>query len=285
MTKTDEKDSLGNRMKFYERQYAGLKLLPLLPVVCRLDGKAFHTFTKGLPRPYDERLSNLMIEVTKFLVTETGATVGYSQSDEISLVWYADNIDTMLFFDSKVLKMTSVLASMTSVFFNRKLPEYLPEKADKLPLFDARVWNIPTLNEAGLYLLWREQDATRNSISMAAQAYYSHKALMGVSSSGKHELLREKGVNWNDYPVYFKRGTYVQRRVVERPFNGEEIEKLPLQHEARRNPALMIKRQEVAVVSMPPLTKIANRVDVLFHGSTPVIRDAIVKNRLYNSLD
>jgi tRNA(His) guanylyltransferase len=272
MTKVPAKDSLGDRMKFYERQYAGQKLLPLIPVCARMDGKAFHTFTKGLRRPYDERLSNLMIETTRFLVAETGAKVGYCQSDEISLVWYAENLDTMLFFDSKVLKMTSILAAMTTAFFNRRLPEFLPEKADAFPLFDTRVWNVPTLTEAGLYLLWREQDATRNSISMAAQAYYSHKELHGVSSSGKHDLLMDKGVNWNDYPDYFKRGTYVQRRTVERPFSVDELEKLPAQHEARRNPALTVKRQEVAVVSMPPLSRVANRVDALFGGERPTLR-------------
>lgn len=272
MTKASVKDSLGNRMKFYERQYSGMRLLNLIPICARMDGKAFHTFTRGLRRPYDERLSNLMVETTKFLVSGTGAKIGYCQSDEISLVWYAESIDTMLFFDSKVLKMTSILASMTTAYFNRRLSEFLPEKADSVPLFDARVWNVPTLNEAGLYLLWREQDATRNSISMAAQAYYSHKQLHGVSSNGKQDLLIKNGINWNDYPSSFRRGTYIQRRTVERPFTVSEMVKLPVQHEARKNPDLTIKRQEVAVVSMPPLSKVANRLGALFMAEPPRLR-------------
>jgi tRNA(His) guanylyltransferase len=267
--KVKSKDSLGDRQKFYERQYAGLKLLNLIPLVCRLDGKSFHTFTKGLRRPYDERLSNLMVETAKYLVAETGAKISYTQSDEISLVWYTDSIDTMLFFDSKLLKMTSVLASMTSVYFNKRLAEFIPEKADESPLFDARVWNIPTLNEAALYLLWREQDATRNSISMAAQAYYSHNELMGKSSSMKQEMLFQKGVNWAKYPDFFRRGTYVQRRTIEREFTLEELDKLPEKHEARRNPELTIKRQEVVAIEMPPLSKVSNRVGVLFEGLEP----------------
>lgn len=268
-SKQHEKDSLGNRMKFYERQYASQKLLPLIPVCARMDGKAFHTFTRGLKRPYDERLSNLMIETTKYLVAETSATIGYCQSDEISLVWYAENLDTMLFFDSKLLKMTSILASMTSVYFNRRLAEFLPEKVSAVPLFDARVWNVPTLNEAALYLLWREQDATRNSISMAAQAYYSHKELHGVSSSGKHDLLMDKGVNWNEYPNYFKRGTYVRRGEVVRKFTVDELDQLPAQHEARKNPDLMIRRHDTKVIPMPPLSKVLNKVGALFGNEFP----------------
>ena len=264
------KDGLGDRQKFYERQYSGMKLLNLIPVCARVDGRAFHTFTRGLKRPYDSRLSDLMLETTRFLVHETNANIGYVQSDEISLVWYTPKMEEMLFFDSKLLKMTSMLASMTSVYFNRRLPEFLPEKADAMPLFDCRVWNVPTLEEAGLYLLWREQDATRNSISMAAQAYYSHKELHGVSSSKKLYLLHAKGVNWNTYPEYFRRGSYVQRKSVERAFTVEELEKLPLKHEARINPDLKIKRQDVLTLSLPPLSKISNRVDTLFFGHEPL---------------
>jgi tRNA(His) guanylyltransferase len=176
----------------------------------------------------------------------------------------------MLFFDSKLLKMTSILASMCSVYFNKMLPMAIPEKAlVPPPLFDCRVWNIPTLNEAALYVLWREQDATRNSVSMASQSEYSHKELMGKNSATKQDMLFEKGINWNNYPSFFKRGTYVQRRTVERPFTSEEIAVLPEKHEVFRNPGLTIKRQEVAVVEMPPLAKLSNRVGVLFEGVEP----------------
>lgn len=261
-----DKDSLGNRMKFYEKQYSGQRLMNLIPICARMDGKAFHTFTKGLRRPYDERLSTLMVETTKYLVAETGANVGYTQSDEISLVWYTDSLDTMLFFDSKLLKMNSVLASMTSVYFNKRLAEFVPEKKEASPLFDSRVWNVPTTNEAALYLLWREQDATRNSVSMAAQAYYSHKELMGKSSSVKQEMLFQKGVNWNDYPENFRRGAYIQRRKVERVFTASELDQLPDKHEAKKNSNLMISRTEVVRISLPPLSKVVNRVEVLFHN-------------------
>ncbi len=265
----NKKDSLGDRMKFYERQYAGQKLLPLIPVCARLDGKAFHSFTRGLPRPFDIRLSALMVDSTKYLVRETGATVGYTQSDEISLIWYAESLDTQIFFDASLLKMTSVLASMLSVYFNHNLAEYIPERADRMAFFDARVWNVPTLDEAGKYLLWREQDATRNSLSMAAQSVYSHKALMHKSSAEKHEMLFQKGINWNDYPDHFRRGTYVRKMSVERPYTPQEMEALPLMHRVRTDTDLKIWRSEVRVLDLPPIRKIANRVEVLFNGAEP----------------
>lgn len=263
----NKKDSLGDRHKFYERQYAGLKLMPLLPVVCRLDGKAFHSFTKGLRRPYDERLSSLMVETTKYIMAETNANIAYTQSDEISLIWYTEKLDTMLFFDSKLLKMNSILSAMTSVFFNKNLNRFLPEKSHCNPVFDSRVWNVPTLGEASLYLLWREQDATRNSISMAAQAYYSHKELMGKSSKMKQEMLFSKGVNWNDYPAFFKRGTYIQKRTITRPYTNEELSKLPERHEVFRNPSLKFTRSEIMSLELPPLKTISNRSAVLFDNA------------------
>jgi tRNA(His) 5'-end guanylyltransferase len=126
----------------------------------RLDGKGFSKFTKGLKRPYDERLSNLMVETTKYLVKETNANCGYTQSDEITLVWYSDSYESKIYFDGRLFKMISDLASMCSVYFNRQLPNFLPEKVDKMPRFDCRVFNLPTKEEAVNVFLWHEQDPT-----------------------------------------------------------------------------------------------------------------------------
>ena len=125
------KDAFGNRMKDYEAQTCGIKMMPRIPVIARLDGKGFSKFTKGLKRPYDERLSNLMIETTKYLVKETNANCGYTQSDEITLVWYTDKIDSSIYFDGRLFKMFSDLSAMASVFFNRELGKYLPEKVTR----------------------------------------------------------------------------------------------------------------------------------------------------------
>src|SRR5262245_53206698 len=103
-------DSLGDRMKQYEAAEAGRRLMPLVPALVRLDGRAFHSFVRGLARPFDKRLSDLMLDTATFLVRETNATVGYTQSDEISLAWVAEEYDTKIFFDGRVQKMTSTLA-------------------------------------------------------------------------------------------------------------------------------------------------------------------------------
>ena len=265
-----ENEKFGDRMKIYENQTCGIRLLPRIPVIARLDGKGFSKFTRGLRRPYDERLSNLMIELTKYLVKETNANCGYTQSDEITLMWYVDDPKSSIYFDGRYFKMVSDLSAMASVFFNRKLVEYLPEKSDKWPRFDCRVFNVPTLDEAVNTFLWREQDATKNSITMAASAFYSHKQLHKKNGSEKQEMLFQKGVNWNDYPTFFKRGTYVQRKRICRKFTTDELEKLPKKHEARKNPDLMIERWVVDRIDIPPLSKITNKVDVIVFGKDPV---------------
>lgn len=261
-----ENDKIGNRMKAYESQTTGIKMIPRIPVIARLDGKGFSKFTRGLKRPYDQRLSDLMVETTKYLVKETNANCGYTQSDEITLMWYVDSWESSIYFDGKLFKMISDLAAMCSVYFNRLLPQYLPEKADKMPRFDCRVFNVPTLDEAVNAFLWRELDATKNSISMAAQHYYSHKQLDGKNGSEKQEMLFQKGVNWNDYPAFFKRGTYIQRRRVLTKFTTDELSKLPIKHAARQNPDLEIERWAVDKVELPPLNKVTNRVDVIIWG-------------------
>lgn len=262
-------DALGDRMKAYEDMEAGRRLLPLVPALARIDGRCFSSFTRGLGRPYDANFSALMIELTKYLVKETNAVCGYTQSDEITLAWYSPDRRSEIFFDGRIQKMVSVLGS-TAAYFLSRLPEYLPpEYAAKLPTFDARVWSVPTLEEGANCFLWREWDATKNSITMAAQEHYSHKEIHGVGGADKQEMLFRKGVNWNDYPDFFKRGSYVQRRVTSRKFTAAELDKLPPLHEARANPELTVERTDYARIEMPPLGKVINRVGVIYSGEEP----------------
>lgn len=260
------KDEMGNRLKLYEMTEAGRKTMPLLPVIARLDGKGFSKFTKGLKRPYDERLSNLMVACTEYLVKETVANCGYTQSDEITLGWYQQDICSQILFDGRYQKLTSILAAKCSVFFNKELNKYLPEKADQSPVFDCRVFTVPTLDEAANCFLWRELDATKNSVSMAVREYYSHNQLMNKHTGEQQEMLWKKGVNWNDYPVFFKRGTYIQKKKMYTTFSAEELEKLPPKHAARTNPNLVIERNCIRKLEMPPFIKVTNRVGVIFFG-------------------
>lgn len=263
-------DAFGDRMKMYESMEAGRRFMPRLPIVARLDGKCFSSFTRGLARPFDVRLSSLMIETTRHLVEEANAVCGYTQSDEITLAWYSDALESQIYFDGRIQKMCSVLAATCSVRFARLLGGYLPEKADKEPAFDCRVWQLPNLDEGANAFLWREFDATKNSITMAAQSVYSHRELDGKNGSQKQEMLFQKGVNWNDYPAFFKRGTYVQRRKVTSKLTVEDLDKLPPLHNARKNPDLEVERTSYDVLDLPPLSKVSNRVGVIFFGENPL---------------
>jgi tRNA(His) 5'-end guanylyltransferase len=264
-------DKFGDRMKMYESFETGRKFIPTLPVVARIDGRSFSKFTKGLNRPYDIRMSNAMIETTKRLVEATNARVGYTQSDEITLAWYSDDVKSQIFFDGRIFKMTSQLAALATLYFYQNVMETFPEYCKKNPTFDARVWQLPNLTEAANVFLWREWDATKNSVSMAAHDNFSHKELNKKNQSDMQEMLFQKGINWNDYPDFFKRGTYVRRSTKNIKFSTEDIEKLPKNHAARNNPDLVVTRSVVEVEKdFPILSSISNRVGVLFNGAMPI---------------
>lgn len=265
-------DSLGDRMKLYEMREAGRQLMPRLPVLARLDGRSFSRFTEGMERPFDARLSQLMIETTRFLVSQTQAQCGYTQSDEITLVWE----DEPPLFGGRLQKLVSALAAMASVFFSKDIPLYIPAWHDKSATFDCRVWNVPNVLEATNAVLWREYDATKNSISAAARVYYSHDEVVGKCGAELQEMLWRVCVNWNDYPSFFKRGTYLQNKSCEvtKVFTEEELAQLPPRHAARTNPTVTTTRSVCRVLDMPPLAKVVNRVEVLFRGHDPVIEQA-----------
>ncbi len=209
----NKSDSFGDRLKMYEKMETDNYFIPLLPVYARIDGRCFSKFTKGMNRPYDEKMSWMMQETTKYLVEQTGALAGYTQSDEISLVWYSEDIKSEIFFCGKKQKMTSILAAIATAKFVQLALEYFPEKCAKtLPTFDARVFQLPNKIEAMNCFLWRVQDAVKNSITMAASSVYSHKELMNKNGSQKMDMLMEKGINWNDYPKFFKEGSFFKRQ-------------------------------------------------------------------------
>lgn len=266
-------DALGDRMKMYENAEAGRKLMPLLPVLARVDGRAFHSFTHGMRRPFDQGFSECMIETTAELVAETNACMGYTQSDEITLAWHSTDLKSQIWFDGRVCKMVSQLAAHATLTFYRRIERRDPARAAKLPTFDARVWSVPNRTEGANVFVWREWDATKNSISMAAQSVCSHRELHGKHGGEMQEMLFQHGINWNDYPAFFKRGTYVQRRKVLKPFTADELEKLPPKHEARTNPSLMVERSEIRVLDLPPITSIPNREAVIFDGAAFEVSD------------
>lgn len=260
-------DKMGDRLKMFEGIEAGRILIPNLPICVRVDGRAFHTFTRGMNRPYDERMSKAMIETMKYLVKKTDACIGYVQSDEISLV-LSDTKDPL--FGGRVQKLTSIIAAMATAKFNDEIHKSFPDKP--LAEFDCRVWNVPNRTEAANTILWREFDATKNSISMAARSVYSDNQLLNKNSSEKQEMLWQKGINWDKYPVFFKRGTYARRVVIERKLTPDELKDLPEHHEARKNPDMVFTRSEIKEIEMPIFSAVENREAVIFDGAEPKVK-------------
>jgi len=263
-------DSIGDRMKGYEEQFRSFSV-PRIPLIIRLDGRAFHSFTCGLERPFSQSFHNLMVATTKRLVSETDALLGYTQSDEISLLLYTHSHRSQLWFGGNIQKIVSISAALATAFFNANLKHHLPIKADtSLPLFDSRAFNI-SREDTPNYFLWREQDATRNSISMAAQAVFSHSQLQGISCSRMQDMLMERGINWNDYPSCQKRGTYIQRKLVNTTFSIEELSELPPKHAAHKNPHLVFERHRILELELPIFSKIVNKDSFIFDGVTAEI--------------
>lgn len=263
-------DELGDRMKMYEGAEAGRKFMPMLPIVARMDGRAFSRFTKGMFRPFDQVMSMCMQNTCEHLVRETNALCGYTQSDEITLVWFADNLKTQTWFNGRISKMISCLAAETTLAFYEQAVVHMPAFAPRRPRFDARVWQVPNQVEAANAFLWRELDATKNSVQMAGHHYFSHKQLHKKHTGEiKDMLINEKGVNWNEYPAFFKRGVFIQRRVTSEPFSRAELDSLPPKHKAHTDPNLCIDRSIVRQIEMPPFIRVANRTAVIFEGAEP----------------
>ncbi len=255
-----DRDLYGDRMKGYESKE---RFMPYLPVVARLDGKGFSKFTKGLKRPYDERMITLMTETAKYLVDKSNAVISFSQSDEITLVFRPENV----FFDGKVQKMTSVLASMATAKFNELKATMLPEKAATLAVFDCRVFAVPNETEASNAVLWRCLDATKNAISMAAHHHFGHKATMNLTGKEKQEkLFQDAGVNFNDFPTAFKQGVFCRRILKEIEIDDETWAKIPDNHKPESR---VVLRHAIEEIEMPIFTKVINRNDVIFRSAEP----------------
>ena len=230
------RDNLGTRMKEFYEAVPKTKLVRRMPVAIRLDGKAFHTFTRGFQKPFDEVLGNAMVRTMEYLAKNIqGCVFAYQQSDEITLLLIDyQTLDTDAWFEYEVQKMCSISASMATMAFNKYFAEEIDKWAfyidkefgcdhvkpeykklldvynkawEKGAMFDSRVFNIPK-EEACNLVYWRQLDATRNSIQMVGQANFSHNELQGCSCNVIQDMLHEqRGINWNDFPTRWKRGT------------------------------------------------------------------------------
>jgi len=209
------RDDLGDRMKRSYENRARYFLPRRTYTLIRVDGRAFHTYTRSCARPYDLDLMADMDATAIRLCQEIGgARMAYVQSDEISvLATDFESSQTEAWFDGSVQKIASISASLATAAFNRARHLRMGGQAGgevEMALFDSRAWTIPDREEVANYFVWRQQDASRNSVSMTARAYFDQPRLHALTCSELQELLwSEKGVNWNDQPVGFKRGRLV----------------------------------------------------------------------------
>lgn len=231
-------DNLGKRMKEFYEQVPKTRLMKRTPVAIRIDGKAFHTFTRGFQKPFDKVLMQSMQETTKYLCENIqGCVFGFTQSDEITLILVDyQKLDTSAWFDYEVQKMCSISASMATMAFNKifannvhnftvkngypvtcqyeELINTYRKAVDKGAMFDARCFNIPKEEVTNL-VFWRQLDAARNSVQMVGQANFSHKELQNKSCNMIQDMLHEqKGINWNDFPTDCKRGAAVIKKEI-----------------------------------------------------------------------
>lgn len=224
------RDDLGTRMKTFYENIPKTRLMRRVPVAIRLDGKAFHTFTRGFQKPFDFVLMDTMQQTMKYLCENIqGCVFGYTQSDEITLILVDyQKFTSDAWFDYEVQKLTSVSASMATMAFNKYFSENVVEynlthdplvkrreglldnyisAVEKGALFDARCFNIPKEEVTNL-IYWRQLDATRNSIQMVGQAHFSHDELQDKTCNMIQDMLMTKyGINWNDFTIPCKRGT------------------------------------------------------------------------------
>lgn len=220
--------SLGDRMKWYEKG-VGKVLSKEYPAMIRIDGKAFHTYTKGFDKPFDDFIFGAMEYTTIKLCEEMqNVRIAYMQSDEISLLMtVGENPDSQHWFGGKVDKIVSVAASIASAHFNHYMdkmywnPKIMAAEIvgdaprRKIAVFDARTWNVPS-DEANNVFVWRQQDAIRNSVSALAQSVFSHKELHGKDVETMKVMLAERGILWHELSEVLQRGCIIEREFYEK---------------------------------------------------------------------
>lgn len=271
-------DDLGVRMKTFYEQIPKTKLMRRCPVAIRIDGKAFHTFTRGFQKPFDEVLIKSMQETMKYLCENIqGCVLGYTQSDEITLILVDyKKLTSSAWFDYEVQKICSIAASMATMAFNRafvkevkkysfelsmgihtdeerRLLDIYDKAIDKGAMFDARCFNIPKEEVTNL-VYWRQLDASRNSIQMVGQANFSHKELQNRSCNDIQDMLMtQKGINWNDLPTYQKRGSCCVK-IEENITENNSVEKMEF-GEDRKKTVVNIERSHWIIDTEIPIFK------------------------------
>lgn len=271
-------DDLGNRLKSYEAQETARKFIPGVPIYARVDGRGFSKFTQDMERPFDARMQAAMIYALQYVVDKSHASIGYHQSDELSVAWTNQDHTAEPWFGGKIHKLTSVLASMVTIAFVEGIMNNFPNWQElllRMPHFDCRVFQVPNLDELANCMLWRNLDCVKNSISQAASHYYSHSELMHKSSFDKLSMLADKGIDYDtEYSAAFRLGTFVVKRKVLKDWDPAIWAQIPIMHRPPLDQVIL--RAEVEAFNLPPLNSITNLPNVLFKQEVPILKETFV---------
>lgn len=258
--------NLDDRMKSYECKD---KFMARLPIIARLDGRAFSTFTKKCVRPYDENFGLCMQVTAEYLATKFNATLVHTQSDEITILFdYTETDPANMFCGGRPFKMISLLAAAATAKFNQCMRIYMPDYLAynditiDLPEMDCRVYQLPNKAEATNVFLWRAQDCVRNSVQMLARSQYSHNQCNKKSVRDLLTMLDTDGINWADYPDHFREGTYFRSRrftFTREISNGESLYATTEHY----------YRNRVAPIIYHKFSSFSNREQVVFDDAQP----------------
>lgn len=248
-------DDIGDKFKAYEKQYTDIIPFDIdKPIVARLDGCHFSSWTSKYTEdddrlPYSTKMNTAMQNTTKYLMEQTGATIGYTTSDEITLIWFKYEEKSQMFYNGKTAKLMSTLASMASVKFYEEYSKKYNDVIYDLPYFDCRIFKLDSNKDAIMNMCWRIQDAYRNSISRTAQKFFSHKQLLNKNCNSKLEMLKDIKYEYHKLPLEFICGSVYGKVKKFRSFSSEEIQLLPEKHTARLDPNYVCERAEIEMLT------------------------------------
>lgn len=258
-------------MKYYESKRTSDYLETDIPLYVRIDGRAFHTLCRGMKKPFDSSFTYLMQETCKHLVKETGANLGYVQSDEISLGWVSTDKAP---FSGRLFKINSVLASIAGAIFMKtaltsdKVSTVVKERIIKIvPSFDCRALNLPSCDELVNAFIWRQNDCIKNAVSSVAHSMYSVNALNKKNQVEQIQMISDKGEDFYDYDSVYRLGTFYHRVNVLRPVSEDIIDKIKDEDKhINEYGEVCVIRSEVNRFDLPKITLIKNRYGVLFEN-------------------
>lgn len=249
-------NTIATRMKSYEQLFDG-RVIKGLPIIARIDGHKFSTYSRKLQKPFDPNFSKAMIATAKELHKQFTPVVTFVASDEISMMWFVDATDISdLPFGGRINKLCSLPAGCASSNFAVLAHEYSLNK-NIVPYFDSRVFIVPNKQEAIEYFRWREADTTKNAVSMIAQTQFSSKQLHGVGTKAKiDKLFLEKNIKFSDFDSHYKRGTFIKRVNVEVELTADIIQRIVAA--GRVPPNSPIVRSVISEMNWPITTQMSD---------------------------